>query len=197
MDNDEPTTNKENISTIRNTDQLDGILNDQDHIYIDNSRAGPTALCPFSCQVTLTREPDPWQTLDRETSLQKQPHPFFQPQTTRKRNWRKERKKGRQKKKGSITETGEEDQQVKIFNLSKRTLNPYELSLLRKGLSFCPSKDTDPFELFIDLHRVTNTETTLYEGKTNQPQKCYQARRLTRFLEGKHKEITTKSSYYP
>lgn len=42
---------------------------------------------------------------------------------------------------------------IQIFNLSNQTLNPYELSLLEKGLSFCPNNNPDPFTLFLDLHK--------------------------------------------
>lgn len=41
---------------------------------------------------------------------------------------------------------------VKIFNLSKYVLNPYECSLLEKGLTFCPTSKHNDFQLFIDLN---------------------------------------------
>lgn len=91
---------------------------------------------------------------------------------------------------------------IKIFNLSKKVLNPYEISLLKKCLSFCPSHDTDPFELFIDLYRFTR-KLTLKRHFEIQQRKNESAPRATPSsnqvepMEGKHKDIKTKSSYYP
>lgn len=42
---------------------------------------------------------------------------------------------------------------IKILNLSQYNLNPYEVSLLEKGLSYCPTTNRlDDFLIFIDLN---------------------------------------------
>lgn len=47
----------------------------------------------------------------------------------------------------------------KMFNLSGYNLNPYEIRLLEKGLSFCPTNKVDEFQLFLDLNAFTRKLT--------------------------------------
>lgn len=64
---------------------------------------------------------------------------------------------GQKKKKGGnnshIKDGHSLEKSIKIFNLSKHELNPYEISLLEKGVSFCPTNRVDSFTLFLDLHK--------------------------------------------
>lgn len=65
---------------------------------------------------------------------------------------------------------------MKIFNLSKYKLNPYEISLLEKGLNFCPNNQVDHFDLFVDLQHFVRKLTlqryfSIQEKKENNRMK--------------------------
>lgn len=62
------------------------------------------------------------------------------------------------KKEQSILQE-EQDDTVKIFNLSSYTLSDIETKVLSKGLSFCPTTGANNFELFMDLHSFTRKLT--------------------------------------
>lgn len=63
-------------------------------------------------------------------------------------------------------------EEVKLFHLSTYTLNPCEIYILEKGLSFCPENNTNSFKLFLDLHQFTRKLTwqqyfSIHKNKTD------------------------------
>lgn len=66
----------------------------------------------------------------------------------KKKTRRRGRRGGRRRKKVS-----KDAETVKIYNLSHTSLTAYDLSLLRKGLTFAPTMQPNSFTLFKDLNK--------------------------------------------
>lgn len=63
---------------------------------------------------------------------------------------------------------------MKIFNLSSHILSENEISVLSRGLSFCPTNKIDEYQLFVDLHKYIRKLTlsrhfNLHKTDTEEP----------------------------
>lgn len=103
------------------------------HIYIDNSQAGEKALVPFLGQATVTKEPDPQKDQGKTITSKEHTPLFSSPDNTKKKIRRRRGVRGGQKRKNRPPVEDKDEMSVKIFNLSKKALNPYEISLLKRA----------------------------------------------------------------
>lgn len=143
---------------------------------IDNTEAGPSATVPFLGKVPYSPKPpeNPPILLNRDnrTPNLTSKMPNYLPTVERKiKNPEGVVEQARnRRKKDNLDSPINNRKKIRIFNLSNQALNPYELSLLEKGLSFCPNNNPDPFILFLDLHKF-GRKLTLQRYFTQQKKK--------------------------
>lgn len=134
-------------------------------------------------------------------------HVFSNPEREKKKKFRRGKRGGvkSKKRKKELSPLEVEKGTIKIFNLSSHDLNPYEIKLLEKGLSFCPDNKADSFELFLDLHQFTRKLTLkrffAIQERQNKPHTHNEQGSHNSGIPLEHickkKEVKSKSAFYP
>ncbi|CAH2283139.1 Hypothetical predicted protein [Pelobates cultripes] len=104
----------------------------------------------------------------------------------------KTEKRRRQRRfKLSIVDSGDNNDDRSVFNISSYTLNEHEMAILKKGLKFAPSTSNSQFNTFIDLHKFIGKLTVKKNFFENKYTKCAEEEGYT------HTDLHPQSTFYP